>query len=331
MAYLDDNPPRHQQFRCPRRKRPSGIIGVHTAESFPDETGPDTGAENVARFIRDRTSYGSYHLLADSDSIIQLVEFRCVAYHIGTHGLNEHTIGISAATQAAKWNSIDDDYADAMVRNMARAAARAARWLEEHYGITVPSRRITLAQALRGERGFLAHGDADPDRRTDPGSTFPWGDFLGYYADEMNGDDDDMFTDEDRGQLRELYKQLGRPISSVDGSAWTLAYALQRIWHRLHGDVHMNTRRLKGDLAAIQTMVSGHIADSAGLDREQLLADVQASVEDGVAAGVAAEIPAVVAAVLDALGDAAADLTQDAVVEAVKQALREGVADAPDA
>lgn len=144
-------------------------------------------------------------------------------------------------------------------------------------------------------------------------------------------EDDDMFTDEDRAQLRELYRQLGRPISSVDGSAWTLAYALQRIWHRLHGDVHMNTRRLKGDLAAIQKMVTDHIADSAGLDREQLLADVQASVEDGVAAGVAAEIPAVVAAVLDALGDAAADLTQDAVVEAVKQALREGVADAPDA
>jgi hypothetical protein len=183
--YLIDNPPRTQQFRCPRRVRPSGIIGVHTAEAIGDETGPDSGAENVARFIANRTTFGSYHLLADSDSIIQLVEFRCVAYHIGTHGLNEHTIGISAAAQAAKWNSYSKAWREATVRNMARAAARAARWLHRTYGITVPARRITLAQALNGQRGFLAHGDADPDRRTDPGATFPWTLFLSTYAAEM--------------------------------------------------------------------------------------------------------------------------------------------------
>ena len=188
-TYLQDNPPRIQQFRCPRRRAPSGIIGVHTAESIADETGPDTGAENVARFIRDRTNYGSYHDLCDSDSIIQLVPYDCVAYHIGTHSLNEHTYGVSAATQAAKWDSLGDDWVEATVRNMARASARYAKWFQNRYGLTIPARRITLAQALDDVRGFLAHGDADPDRRTDPGKLFPWSMFLSFYKAEMaNGD-----------------------------------------------------------------------------------------------------------------------------------------------
>lgn len=187
MAWLDTHPPRTPQFRCPRRRKPSGIIGVHTAESIGDESGPDTGAENVADFIRRRTNYGSYHLLADSDSIIQLVRFECVAYHIATHSLNEHTIGISAAAQAAKWNSYGAAWKRDVVRNMARAAARAAKWLKKEHGITVPAKRISLSQALAGAKGFLAHGDADPDRRTDPGSTFPWGQFLSDYAAIMGG------------------------------------------------------------------------------------------------------------------------------------------------
>lgn len=246
MAYLDDHPPRHQQFRCPRRQRPSGIIGVHTAESFPDESGPDTGAENVARFIRDRTNYGSYHLLADSDSIIQLVRFECVAYHIGTHGLNEHTIGISAATQAAKWHTLGAGYRDAMVRNAARAAARAVRWLQDNYGIVVPSRRITLAQALRGERGFLAHGDADPTRRTDPGATFPWGDFLAYYAATMNGEDD-MPTPQEIAEAVWGHKDYGNKVPTSDGeSEWTPTAG-----QRLHRIERRTARRLDAaDVAA---------------------------------------------------------------------------------
>lgn len=189
-AYLIANPPRIRQFR-PRRAALWPVIGVHTAESFPDEVGPDTGAENVARFIRDRTTPGSYHKLSDADSRMELVPFDQAAYHIGTHGLNDRTIGISAATQAAKWDNLSDDYRDAMVRNMARDAADAARWLKAEIGITVPARRITLAQALDGYAGFLAHGDADPARRTDPGKSFPWDLFLTTYADLMAGDDPD--------------------------------------------------------------------------------------------------------------------------------------------
>lgn len=346
-VYLVDNPPRTQQYRCPRRERPSGIIGVHTAESIADEVGPDTGAENVARFIVNRTNYGSYHLLADSDSIIQLVEFGCVAYHIGTHGLNEHTIGISAACQAAKWNTYSAAWRDATVRNMARAAARAARWLKEHYGIMVPARRITLAQALRGEPGFLAHGDADPDRRTDPGRYFPWNDFLGYYAAEMNGDDD--MTPEQAQMLKDLHEVVangnGTQLLRADKADQrvSMRFATQEMWEILeplydvlcnhnaaqmrrpgggNASVRYGVERTWAGVEAVKAMVA-ELATGPAADPDEFLDRVQQRVEAGVAAGMDAEIPAVVAAVLDALGDRAG-LDRDDVVAALKQALREG-------
>lgn len=188
MAYLDDNPPATQQFRCPRNASLSGIIGVHTAESHADTDGPDSGAENTAGFIRRRSGYGSYHYLVDSDSIINLVELDCVAYHMATHGLNEHTIGISAAVQAHEWETYSDDYVNEVIHNMAVAAARSARHIKKRTGITVPAKRISLSQALNGEPGFLAHGDADPDRRTDPGPRFDWNLFLNLYAALMAGE-----------------------------------------------------------------------------------------------------------------------------------------------
>ncbi|WP_026874281.1 N-acetylmuramoyl-L-alanine amidase [Jiangella gansuensis] len=241
MAYLVKNPPRVRQFR-PRRAGLWGVIGVHTAESFPDETGPDTGAENVARFIRDRTTPGCYHRLSDSDSRIELVPFELATFHIGTHGLNDRTIGISAATQAAKWRSLDPDYVTAMVQNMARDAADAARWLKTEHGITVPARRITLAQALNGQHGFLAHGDADPGRRTDPGEHFPWPLFLSTYAALMRGD---TTTDDEWSEMasREEVEQ-----ASYEGTMRALADAaagngLTVLHERLQAEVEQGVAR----------------------------------------------------------------------------------------
>lgn len=185
-AYLIDNPPRIRQFRLPRRATPSGVVVVHTAESFPDETGPDAGAENVARFIRDRTNFGSYHDLADSDSLINLVPYDAEAFHDGT-GSNPHSYGLSAATQAAKWPNLSPEWTDATVRNMARGAARYARWIKREHGITIPARRITRAQSEARVPGFISHGERDPGRRTDPGRFFPWEKFLTYYAEELGG------------------------------------------------------------------------------------------------------------------------------------------------
>lgn len=184
--YLIDNPPRIRQYRSPRRAKPSGLVVVHTAESYPDETGPDTGAENVAAFIARRTNYGSYHHIVDSDSIIQLVRFSDEAFHDAT-GSNPYSYGVSAATQAAKWNDVGKEWRNDTVKNMARAAARYARWVKSNHGILIPARSVTRAESEARKPGFISHAARDPRRRTDPGKLFPWTLFYNEFAAEMGG------------------------------------------------------------------------------------------------------------------------------------------------
>lgn len=179
-AYLVANPPKTRQYRRPRREKPSGVGVVHTAENTPDIDGADGAAEAVAAFIQGRSDYGSYHDLADSDSIVDLVPYDAEAYHDGT-GSNPHSYGVSGATQAARWPFLPALRRRAMVRNMAKAAARYAAWIEREHDVVIPARRITREQSEARVPGWLAHGDRDPERRTDPGKDFPWETFLKDY------------------------------------------------------------------------------------------------------------------------------------------------------
>ncbi len=181
-VYLRRNKPAIDQFRSPRRQAPIGVIGLHTSESVMDTVGPDTGAENVAAFIARRTDYGSYHDIGDSDSIVSLVRYTDEAFHIGTHTLNRRTTGLSFACRTSDWAKMSPARRAAFLRNGAKAAARQNAYHASH-GKPVPARRITLAQALAGERGFLAHGDADPGVRSP--HLFPWDEFLRYYAEAI--------------------------------------------------------------------------------------------------------------------------------------------------
>lgn len=183
QPYLIEHKPRQTQYRA-RRAKVTGLIVVHTAESAPDTVGPDTGTMNVAEFIRNRSDYGSYHWLADSDSRLQLVPHTLAAYGDGT-GSNEFAIHVSAATQAARWNTLPKEWRDGCVRQMARAAAEAARWLKEEHGITVPAVIISKAQSDAGRPGFISHALRDPSRRSDPGPTFPWQQFFAEFKAEM--------------------------------------------------------------------------------------------------------------------------------------------------
>lgn len=212
-AYLVENDPRIRQFR-ERGTDPSGVVVVHTAESYPDEVGPDDGAENVARFIRDRTTYGSYHDLADSDSIVLLVPYWMQAYGDGT-GSNPHAYHVSAATQAHRWPTLPREWTEATVRNMARAAARYARWIKREHGVEIPARRITREESDRRVPGFLSHAERDPARRSDPGAGFPWDLFLETYENEMEGDTMAEHVDELRAIRRNTDRILR--VLSADG------------------------------------------------------------------------------------------------------------------
>jgi peptidoglycan hydrolase-like protein with peptidoglycan-binding domain len=185
LKYKNPNRP---QFGAERRygNKPSGTIVIHTAENVADRVGSDLGAENVAAYIARRTDYGSYHRLVDSDSIIKMAPFGYETWHCRV--TNPWSIGISMAVMADDWNKYSNDYVSRVVRNAARAAAEAVLDLKKHWGITVPLRRITRAQALSKSPGFIGHGETDPGRRRDPGSEFPWGLFFQMIREELNNE-----------------------------------------------------------------------------------------------------------------------------------------------
>lgn len=185
-AFLIDHPPARRQFKL-RGTTISGVVVLHTAESLPDFTGPDLGAEGVARFIAGRSDPGSYHWLADSDSLIDLVPMRDFqAYGDGT-GSNPHAIHISAATQAHRWDGLPREWVRDTVRHMAVAAHRASELLEDVHGVRIPARRVSKEQSSNRREGFISHGERDPGRRSDPGAGFPWATFMSDFRELERG------------------------------------------------------------------------------------------------------------------------------------------------
>lgn len=185
MSYLLNYNPGTTQYTYPRRggAQLSGTCIVHTAECAMDLDGDDQSAEVCASFIANRTDYGSYHRLVDSDSIVNMIPFEYEAWQDSE--TNNWAVGISAAVQAAKWNSIPAERRDRIYRNLASAAAEFVRHMAAQ-GVTVPLRRITGAEARARVPGFCAHGDSGISR-SDPGAQFDWALFFAYTQAALGG------------------------------------------------------------------------------------------------------------------------------------------------
>ena len=223
--YLEDNPPVRSQFRVGRRDPVKPVIVVHTAESGTDRTGPDPKAENVANFIRGRSTAGSYHLIGDADSIIQLIRFENEAFHDRT-GSNRWAIGISLAMNAADWPSLTTSRRNQFVDTAGQMAAIAAFWLRDR-GLELPEPRLlTKAESDRlGASGFISHARRDPTRRSDPGAGFPWTSFFAAYQQALS----DGGEEPDRDALiRQLQRLVGTTPDGIVGPL-TIA-ALNRNW-----------------------------------------------------------------------------------------------------
>lgn len=204
MAYLDDHPPVRDQWWEKRNRALTGCTVLHTAESVMDTVGPDTGAEAVAEFIRTRTTPGSYHDLCDSDTALALVDYSHGAYHDGT-GSNNWALSISWACRTSDWRAMTPERRRAFLRMGARAFIRQQAYRRSVGAPATELRRITKAQSDAGMSGFIAHGDRDPGRRTDPGiappNLFPWDEWFDVLREELGGgtpppavlEEDDMF------------------------------------------------------------------------------------------------------------------------------------------
>lgn len=186
--YLEEHPnPTTPQYGWPRTKA-SGVIGVHTTESGVVFSGADPGAENTAAFIAGRADYGSYHILADWDTIVPLTRPTYAAWADTTN--NVHALSVSGAMDAARWRDLSPERAAQIVRNMGIAAAMLARDAVAHGVLdqVPPAVRITADEAIRGTKaGFYGHGETNPGTRYDPGQNFDWGLFLSTYAAAVGG------------------------------------------------------------------------------------------------------------------------------------------------
>lgn len=190
--------PNHEksQYRRARRashfkhisKKPralvTGGIVLHTAENRIDESGADSSAEGVARFISNRKTYGSYHSIVDTDSIVHVGKYAWEMFHEGTGG-NRWSLGLSFACKTTDWRTRDDTWVQKMIRNGAIEAAAMASWVLNMEGIEVPAKLITAEEYRAGKPGFTTHGRLDPGRRTDPGEYFPADRFLRAFVEEF--------------------------------------------------------------------------------------------------------------------------------------------------
>jgi hypothetical protein len=167
--YLLDNPPAIQQFYLGRPRPLSGGVLLHTTESMMDNTGPDTGAENVAAYIARRQEYGSYHVIVDSDSTVNLLPDNAVAYHCGAGGYNGVTWGISFACRTTDLNP-DGNWTKAAMANAARAIH--GFWSRNGFD-PVASARMIPAIETQSRPGMSTHGDAQPVDRSDAWTRHP--------------------------------------------------------------------------------------------------------------------------------------------------------------
>lgn len=163
-----------QRKTCKHGKNQPHLIVIHTAENKADTIPADEGAEAVAKYASTTTRQVSWHYTVDSDSIVAMLPDEYVAFHASSY--NTCALGVEQAVQAALWPQYTYEYRTAVIRN----AAHVVRGWQHKYGI--PNRRITRAQADAGEAGIISHAELDPDRRSDPGVSYPW-----YYLLDQTG------------------------------------------------------------------------------------------------------------------------------------------------
>ena len=159
------------------KTRKIDLIVLHTMENTekPDQ------AENCALWFANKVAaypapMASAHFCVDSNSIVQCVRVQDVAYH--APGANHNGIGIEhfgrARQTPAEWH---DDESTAALDLSARLVAKLC---DEH---ELPGLKVAPDELRAGgARGICGHLDVTlafkKSTHVDPGSSFPWGEFL---------------------------------------------------------------------------------------------------------------------------------------------------------
>lgn len=179
---VDAPNPYTAQGTFPRRGgfKPSGTCIVHTSEGVWTD-----GVASLTRLVSIRTDYGCYHRGCDWEDIVRYYPWSWETWQDSE--TNNWACGISFACRTSDWGNMPADIEEGFYRNGAQMAADFVRDMKRDYGITVPLRRITGAEARARVPGFCAHGDSGIGR-TDPGANFDWKRFFAYTAANLAGE-----------------------------------------------------------------------------------------------------------------------------------------------
>jgi N-acetyl-anhydromuramyl-L-alanine amidase AmpD len=251
------------------------LVVIHATEGSEHAQ----SAEDGASYDQERTDGTSTHYFHDSDSTVQCVRTEDQAHAARTQGNKRGIQHELCADAADTWN---DSYHQAVLRRAAKQAARDAK----KWGI--PIKKLSPAQVSAGNKGFCGHADItyafpeDNGTHTDPGSNFPWSQFLAMVEDE--GDD---VSSADVVQGNKDYDAKYRQGDSPEGVSWYGNNTGVAVWDNQYmpnpiSGGKTQGYRLLGDLATQIMLVKKDLAELAGKDFTD-----EAAIVQGVLAGLA--------------------------------------------
>lgn len=139
------------------------------------------GAQGTARYFKDPNAGGSAHYITDIDETIQCAYDSVICWHAPP---NSHSIGIEMECSLAgdgqgHWARQDH------ITMMKRTAKLVAQKCLQH---GIPIVKLSVADLQAGKHGVCGHVDVSrafhQSTHTDPGSYFPWTQFMGWVQEE---------------------------------------------------------------------------------------------------------------------------------------------------
>jgi hypothetical protein len=129
-------------------------------------------AADEAHYAQSRPDQVSAHFYSDETVAIQALDTSHVAYGCFPTG-NSRSVQVEICGRS-------NELTDASLRRVAPVVARAC----QEFGI--PVRKVSSAELANGAKGICGHLDVTnawhEGDHTDPGSSFPWAQFIGYVA-----------------------------------------------------------------------------------------------------------------------------------------------------
>lgn len=195
---LENRPPRDQggagNYYASRGEYENDLLGIviHITAGITDLIAPDHSAESTNNYGRTTNVAASWTGLVDSDSIINSLHPRRVAWVQGVPGynFNRPLVGVEVGKREPEWRGMPQAWVDSTLRNLAAYCAPIV--IKHKIPLRVETDRNRIQQLINAKQkvGFTEHWYLTPSTRSDAGrvnnvTTFPWTRFFGFLRTRM--------------------------------------------------------------------------------------------------------------------------------------------------